>query len=274
PHVTGAVAILLQKYPGLDPSSIASIITTTTDPVTDAYGKIFPINVAGSGRLNITRASSADLIISPRSLVFNLSYENSNDTRTLYLHSINNTLIPKLKVQFSSNESRLVFNYTTNNNTLDVQITDNVRNIGDYDGFITIDDSKTLYRIPVLVHVTKGTIKENQNDSQIDFTVDHPDKWSYAKISLMKAGSQDVKTIGITPQDTKSITIYSTGEYWIQADIKVGNKTDHAYKILMINHVTQSYPDIEEISHIPIKQIVIISSIIIIAVVVILVKRR
>jgi len=274
PHVTGAVAILLQKHPGLDPSSIASIITTTTDPVTDAYGKIFPINVAGSGRLNITRAISADLIISPHSLVFNISYENSNDTRTLYLHSISNTTIPKLKVQFSSNEPSLVFNYSINNNTLDAQITDNARDIGDYDGFITIDDSKTLYRIPVLIHVTKGAIKENQNDSQISFTVDHPDKWSYAKISLMKAGSQDVKTIGITPQDTKTITIYSTGEYWIEADIKVGNKTDHAYKILMINHVTQSYPDIEEISHIPIKQIAIISSIIIIAVVVISVKRR
>ncbi len=273
PHVTGAIAMLLQKYPKLDPSSIASIIDTTTDPVTDAYGKVFPVNVAGSGRLNITRASSADLIISPHSLVFNISYENSNDTRTLHLQSINNTAIPKFKVQFSSSEPRLGFNYTANNNTINVKITDNAKNIGDYDGFITIDDSKTLYRIPVLVHVTKGTIKENQSNTQIDFTLDYPDKWSYAKISLMKAGSQDVKTVGITPQDTKAITIYSDGEYWIQADIKSGNKTDHAYKILMINHVTPSYPDIEEISHIPIKQIIIISSIIIIAVVVVL-KRR
>lgn len=274
PHVTGAVALLLQKYPGLDPSSIASIITTTTDPVTDAYGKTFPVNVAGSGRLNITRASSAGLIISPHSLVFNLSYENFNDTRILHLHSINNTIVPKLKVRFSSNEPKLVFNYTTSNNTLNVQITDNARNLGDYDGFIIIDDSKTLYRIPVLVHVTKGTIKETQNNAQIGFTVDYPDKWSYAKISLMKAGSQDVKTIGITPQNTKTITIHNTGEYWVQADIKAGNKTEHAYKILMINHVTESSPDIEEISHIPIKQTVIIFSIIIIAVIAVLVKRR
>jgi minor extracellular serine protease Vpr len=274
PHVTGTVAILLQKYPGLDPSSIASIITTTTDPVTDAYGKIFPINVAGNGRLNITRASSADLIFLPNSLVFNISYENSNETRTLHLHAINNTAIPKLKVQFSSNEPRLVFNYTTSNNTLNVQITDNARNLGDYDGFITIDDSKTLYRIPVLVHVTKGTIKETQNNSQIGFTIDYPDKWSYAKISVMKAGSQDVKTIGVTPQNTKTISIYNTGEYWIQADIKVGNKTDHAYKILKIENVTENYSDIEEIVHIPIKQTVIILCIIIITAVMVLVKYR
>lgn len=274
PHVTGAVAILLQKYPSLDPSSIASIITTTTDPVTDAYGKTFPINVAGSGRLNITRATSAGLIISPHSLVFNLSYENSNETRTLHLHSINNTVIPKLKVQFLSNESRLVFNYTASNNTLNVQITDNAKNLGDYDGFIIIDDSKTLYRIPVIVHVTKGTIKENQNDAQLNFTIDYPGKWSYAKISLMKAGSQDVKTIGITPQNTKTITIHNTGEYWVQADIKVGNETDHAYEILTINHVTKGYPDIEDILHIPIKQTAIVFAIIIIAVIAVLVKRQ
>ncbi len=274
PHVTGAVAILLQKHPDLNTSDIASIITTTTDPVTDAYGKTFPINVAGSGRLNITRASSADLIISPHSLVFNLSYENSNETETLDLHPISNTIIPKLKVQFSVNEPGLVFNYTTSNNALNVQITDSTKNLGDYDGFITIDDSKTLYRIPVQIHVTKGTIKESQNNSQINFAIDYPDKWSYAKISLMKAGSQDVKTIGITPQNSKSISIYNTGEYWVQADIKAGNKTDHVYKILMINHITENYPDFEEISHIPIKQTVIIISITIIAVIVILVKRR
>ncbi|MGI0074835.1 MAG: S8 family serine peptidase, partial [Nitrosotalea sp.] len=249
PHVTGAVAILLQKHPDLNTSDIASIITTTTDPVTDAYGKTFPINVAGSGRLNITRASSAGLIISPHNLVFNLSYENSSDIRTLRLHSINNTVIPKLKVQFSSSEPTFVFNYTTSNNTLNVQLADNAKNLGDYDGFVTIDDSKTLYRIPVLVHITKGTIKESQSNSQISFMIDYPDKWSYAKISLIKAGSQDVKTIGITPQNTKTISIYNTGEYWIQADIKVENKTDHAYKILMINHVTENYLDIEEISH-------------------------
>ena len=274
PHVTGAVAILLQKHPNLDPSSVISLITTTTDPVTDAYGKVFSVNIAGSGRLNVTRASSADIIISPHSLVFNLSYENSNETRVLHLHSIDNTVIPKLKVQFSSSNPSLIFNYTASNNTLDVQITNNARNPGDYDGFITIDDSKTLYRIPVLVHVTKGTLEASQSDTQINFSIDYPGKWSYAKISLMKADSHDVKIIGITPQDSKIISIHNIGEYWIQADIKVGNETDHAYKTLMIDHITENYPDIEEILQIPIKQTIIIFSILIIAVMVSLVKRR
>jgi len=274
PHVTGAVALLLQEHPNLNSSSIISLITTTTDPVTDAYGKEFSINIAGSGRLNVTRASSADLVISPHSLVFNLSYENPSGTRVLDLHSIDDAAIPKLRVQFSSSNPSLVFNYTSSNNTLSAQITDNAKNEGDYDGFITIDDSRTTYRIPVLIHVTKGTLEATQNDSQISFSIDYPAKWSYAKISLTKSGSHDVKTIGITPQDSKTISIHSAGEYWIQADIKVENQTDHAYKTLTVYHVTENYPDIEEILQIPLKQTIIIFSILSIAVTVSLVKRK
>ena len=273
PHVTGAVAILLQKYPNLDPSSVASLITTTTDPVTDAYGNVVPIGVAGSGRLNVTRAESANLIITPHSLVFNPSYANPSETKILQLRSINDISIPKLKVQFLSSEPSLVFNYSINNNTINVQITDNTKKLGNYEGFIIIDDSKTLYRIPVLIHLTKGTLKINQDGNKINFSMDYPEKWSYAKISLIKSGSHDMKTTSITPQDTRSLSIHSTGEYWIQADIKTGNETDHAYQTLMVNHVTENI-DFEDVLHIPIKQLVMIFSILIIVVIVGLIVKR
>lgn len=274
PHVTGAVAILLQKYPNLDPSSIASLLATTTDPVTDAYGKVFPIKAAGSGRLNITRASTADLIIIPHSLVFNLSYENPDETKILHLHSIDDTIIPKLKVQFLSSEPDLVFSYLINNNTINAEITDKSRKQGDYEGFIIIDDSKTLYRIPVLVYVTKGTLKANQSDTQISFSINYPDKWSYAKISLINAGSHDIKTTGITPQNARTISIHNTGEYWIQADVRAGNQTDHAYQTLIVNHVTKDYFDMEDVLQIPVKQIAIIFSILIIVSITGLATRR
>lgn len=273
PHVTGAVAILLQKYPKLDPLSVASLITTTTDPVTDAYGNTLPIEVAGSGRLNITRAESANLIIMPHSLVFNPSYDHPNEAKTIKLRSINDAPIPKLKIKFLSTESSLVFNYTQNNNTINAQITDNEKKIGNFEGFILVDDSKTLYRIPVLVHLTKGTLNVNQDNGQINFSIDYPEKWSYAKISLIKAGSHDVKTTAITPNNTATLSIHNMGEYWIQADIKVENKTEHAYQILTVNQVSENI-DFEDIFHIHLKQVIIISTILIIAVLVSLAVRR
>ncbi|HZS74667.1 MAG TPA: hypothetical protein VFA69_09230, partial [Candidatus Nitrosotalea sp.] len=248
--------------------------TTTTDPVTDAYGKAFPIDVAGSGRLNVTRASSANLIIIPHELVFNLSYENPNETRMLQLHPIDNSTISKLKVRFSSDQTNLVFNYTVTNNAINAQITDYTKKPGDYEGFIIIDDMKTVYHVPVLVHVTKGTLKATQNNTHVGFSISYPDKWSYAKISLTKVGSRDVKTVGITPQESREIIIHSTGEYWIQSDIMVGNETDHAYYTLMVNHIQDNYFDVDNILQIPTKQVTIISSITIIAAIVTLVLKR
>ena len=273
PHVTGAVAMLLQKYPNLDPLSIASLITTTTDPITDAYGNVVPIEVAGSGRLNVTRAESANLIIIPHGLVFNPSYTNPSEIKILQLHSINNSTIPKLKVNFSSSEPSLIFNYSLTKNTINAQITDNVKKIGNYQGFIIIDDSKTLYRIPVLIHLTKGTLKIDQNNEKINFSIDYPEEWTYAKISLIKSDSHVVKITSITPHDTRSLSIHDIGEYWIQADIKTGNKTDHAYQTLVVNYVTENI-DLEDILHVPIKQLTIIFFILIIVIVVGLVARR
>jgi minor extracellular serine protease Vpr len=273
PHVTGAVAILLQKYPNLDPSSIISLITTTTDPITDAYGNVVPVEVAGSGRLNVTRAESANLIITPHSLVFNPSYANPSETKILQLHSIDNSAISKLKVNFSSSEPSLVFNYSLSKNTINAQITGNVKKLGNYQGFIIIDDSKTLYRIPVLIHLTKGTLKINQNSEKINFSIDYPEEWTYAKISLIKSGSHTVKITSITPHDSRSLSIHDIGEYWIQADIKTGNRTDHAYQTFVVNHVIENI-DFEDILHIPIKQLIIIFSILIISIVVGLVVRR
>jgi minor extracellular serine protease Vpr len=178
-----------------------------------------------------------------------------------------------LKIKFSSTESGLVFNYTQNNNTINAQISDSVKKTGNFEGFIIIDDSKTLYRIPVLVHLTKGTLNANQDNGQINLSIDYPEKWSYAKISLIKAGSHDVKTTAITPNNTATLSVHSMGEYWIQADIKIENKTDHAYQILTVNQVSENI-DFEDIFHIHLKQVIIISTILIIAVLVSLAVRR
>jgi len=271
PHVTGAVALLLQKYPNLDPASIASLITTTTDPVTDAYNKILPIEISGSGRLNITRAESANLIITPHSLVYHLSYNNPHETQMLQLRPLNNST-SKFKINFTSSEPTLVFNYSIISNTINAQISDDTKKDGTYQGFITIDDSKTLYRIPVLIYLTKGTLNTNSNDGQINFSINYPKEWSYAKISLMQAGTHEIKTTSITPQKNQTISVHEPGLYWIKADIKSGNETDHAYQTLMVNHVSQNF-DFEEITHIPIKPTIIIFLILIFAAVIILLRR-
>lgn len=275
PHVAGAAAIILQKYPGLPPSDVASLLVTTTDPVTDAYGNLFPISAAGSGRLNITRALESNLIISPHSLVFNLSFDNQSQTKILHLRTLDGTSIPQMKVNFASSETSLGFDYSQSNDTLNVKISDTVKSEGNYDGFLTLKDTKTSYRIPVVIHMTKGTLLVDQSNGTLHFSIKYPDKWSYAKISLIKAGTDRSISTSITPQETSSLPVYEKGQYWILAQIKRSNETDEAYQTVLVNEVAQkNILDLQSIIGIPTKQVAIISGIIVLTVIIGWVSRR
>lgn len=275
PHVAGAAAIILQKYPGLSPSDVASLLVTTTDPVTDAYGNLFPISAVGSGRLNITKALESNLIISPHSLVFDLSFDNQSQTKTLHLRTLDGSIMPQLKANFASNETNLGFDYSQSNDTLNVKISDTVKSEEDYDGFLILKDAKTSYRIPVVIHMTKGTLLVDQSNGTLHFSIDYPDNWSYAEISLIKAGTDEVISTSVTPQETSSLPVYEKGQYWILAQIKNSNETDEAYQTILVNEVAQkSIFDLQSIIGIPAKQVAIISAIIMITVTIGLVSRR
>ncbi|MGI0101328.1 MAG: S8 family serine peptidase [Nitrosotalea sp.] len=275
PHVAGAAAIMLQKYPGLSPSDVASLLVTTTDPVTDAYGNLFPISAVGSGRLNITRALESNLIISPHSMVFNLSFDNQSQTKMLHLRTLDGSIVPQLKANFASNETSLDADYSQSNDTLNVKISDIVKSEGDYDGFLILKDAKTSYRIPVVVHMTKGTLLVDQSNGTLHFSIDYPDKWSYAKISLIKAGTDEIFSTSVTPQETGSISVFEKGQYWILAQVKSSNQTDEAYQTILVNEVAQrNISDLQDIIGIPAKQVAIISGVAIIIVTIGLVSRR
>lgn len=76
PHVSGAVALLLEKYPSMTNNEIKSLLMTTSEQVSDAYGSDFSLSDTGSGRLNIGKAFDAKLIITPSNFVVNLSSDN------------------------------------------------------------------------------------------------------------------------------------------------------------------------------------------------------
>ncbi|MDE1866187.1 MAG: S8 family serine peptidase [Thaumarchaeota archaeon] len=275
PHVAGAAAVILQKYPGLSPPDVASLLVTTTDPVTDAYGKLFPISAVGSGRLNITRALESNLIVSPHSLVFNLSFDNQSKTKTLHLRTLDSSMIPQLRASFSSNETSIGFDYSQSNDTLNIKISDTVKNEGDSDGFLILKDNTTSYRIPVVIHVTKGTLLVDQSNGTLYFSIDYPDKWSYAKISLINSDTGKVVSSSVTPQETGSIPVYEKGQYWLLAQIKDSNETEEAYQEVLVSQVAQkNIFNLQDIIGIPTKQVAIISGIMLITVTVGLTVRR
>jgi minor extracellular serine protease Vpr len=261
PHVSGAAALLLQKNPELQNHEIKSLLLTTVQPVSDAYGQKFSLHESGAGRLDIANAYNAKLIISPPSFVINLSADHPTAKKQLELKLMDGKL-EGIDVRFEGPKFIEVTHEMKEGN-LEIKFNIVEKKYGDYEGKIFINHEKIQYTIPVIIHHTKGSISINQENERLFFEINHPEKWSFAKISITNSKSGNTDTVTSTPYKKASLEIYENGEYWIDAKIKVGGNTSDAFNTIKINSLSEKMERLE-LGDIPEKQIILIISIIVI----------
>ena len=262
PHVSGAAALLLQKNPELQNHEIKSLLLTTVKPVSDAYGQKFSLHESGSGRLDIANAYNAKLIINPTNFVIHLSAEESSTKKQLEIKLIEG-LLEKIDVKFEGPEF-IEFMHNIKNNNLEIELNMTGEKYGEHEGKIFINHEKIQYTIPVLIYFTEGSISVNQENEKLFFEINHPKKWSFAKITITNSKNGNTDTITTTPNKKTSLEIYENGEYWVHAKIKVDENTSDAFSTIKINSLSEKIEKIE-LRNIPEKQITIIILIIIIA---------
>ena len=261
PHVSGAAALLLQKNPNLENHELKSLLVTTVKPVSNAYGKEFSIHESGSGRLDIANAHNAKLIISPTNFVINLSLDEQSIQKELQLKFIENKS-EEIDVEFEGPKF-IEFKHEIKNDNLQIKFTMVEEKFGEHEGKIFINHEKIKYTIPILIHYTEASIFVNQENEKLFFEINHPDKWSFAKISITNSKNGNSDTITMTPDKKISTEIYHNGEYWIKAKIMVNGNTTDAFNTIEINSISEK-ADRLELINIPEKQIIIIISIIVI----------
>jgi len=259
PHVSGAAALLLQKNPQLHHHELRSLLLTTSKPVSDAYDNEFSINEAGSGRLDIGNAHNAKLIIMPPNFVINISSDKAVAEQQLELKLIDSTL-DNLEVNFEGPEF-IKFAYFLEANTLRIKMNMTEDNFGDHEGKTIIKHENVRYVIPFLLHYTPGSVSVTQQDQRLFFDINHPDKWSFAKISVINSKDGKTKTATATPFKKDSIKINENAEYWIEAKIRVGENSSNAYNTIGISSISDNYNELDMIN-IPEKQIIIIAVIV------------
>ncbi len=271
PHVSGAAALLLQKNPQLHHHELKSLLLTTSKPVSDAYGNEFSVNEAGSGRIDIGNAYSARLIIIPPNFVVNMSSDKLVEEQQLELKLIEGTL-DSLEVKFEGPEF-IKFAYFLDANTLRIKMNMVEENFGDYEGKITIKHENTRYVIPFLLHCTPGSVSVTQQDQKLFFEINHPEKWDFAKISVINSKDGEIKTVTVTPFKKASVKINENAEYWVEAKIRVGENSSNAYNTIEVRSISGNHGELDMIA-IPEKQIVIIAGIVVMIGTVGLVKRK
>lgn len=240
PHVSGAAAILLQKNPTLSPQQIRSIISTTADPVSDTFGTLFPQEISGVGRLNITKAFDANLIISPDYAIFDLSPFAKSQTVEFELNTIDGAN-PNPTISIKFDDKIVSFDHKIDGTILRVTANIVESKVGEHQGSIIVLDHSTTYHIPVLLRISDGAIRINEDNGKMDFTIESEQEWSYAKISVYNQDSRLIDSISITPTESKSITVQNSDTYWIQADLKSGKNTTSLYNTITVESTTPSF---------------------------------
>ena len=258
PHVSGAAALLLQKNPELQNYEIKSLLVTTVQPVSNAYGQEFSLHESGSGRLDIANAYNANLIISPTNFVVNLSPNQLQIEKQLELKLIQGSL-EKIGVKFEGPEF-IEFTHNLKNNNLQMGLSVVGEKYGEHEGKIFINHEKIQYTIPILIHYTQGSISAYQENEKLFFEINHPDKWSFAKITVTNSKNGNTHTTTATPDKKTSLEIYENGEYWIDAKIRVDENTSNAFYTIEITSLSEKI----ELMDVPEKQIILIILIIII----------
>jgi len=270
PHVAGTAALILQKNPELTPQEVKSILMTTTDMVYDQFNDRFPIDVSGNGRVNASNAISADLIIMPPNLIFDLSSANQIQTKDLEIRGIDDQ---SASVRFEENYAA-DFDYRLDGKNMSINAKLTQQNLGYFESRIIISHNEIDYHIPIIVRVSEGAITINEDSGKLRIDVSSPSTWSYAKISIINQETGKMFTDSIVPGKNSELTVYEQGEYWIEAKIKDGAKTLSAYATIQVEKIEHSEKNLVNALNLPEKPILIIAAIMIVTAVVGLSIRR
>jgi minor extracellular serine protease Vpr len=266
PHVAGTAALVLQKNPQLTPNELKSILMTTSDVISNEYDERFPVEVAGTGRINAAKAIAAELIIIPPNLIFNLSAYNQIQTKDLEIMGIDNQPV---SIRFENNQVA-DFDYDLKRENLTITAKLSQQDLGEYESRMIISYNDVEYNIPIIVRVTKATVLVNEDDGVLSFDVSGHPSWSYAKITVTNKETGDTFTESITPTKKSELTVYQSGEYWIEANIKeidgLSSKTLDVYETIKIEKAEKNQSFVNMLN-LPEKPLLIITAVMIITVV-------
>jgi minor extracellular serine protease Vpr len=256
PHVSGAIALLLEKNPELTPHEIKSILITTSDVITDQYKKEFEFDAGGAGRIDLKKAFNSELIFDPPKLIFNLSGQEISERQVIKMNAFGDSINVQ-KVEFSG-EDNVEFDYEIKESSLYItsKLIENESGVFESRAFITYND--ITYQVPIIVRVTEATIVILEKENELSFQVKRPIDWEYAKITVTNSETYEEQTLSITPTKFESLKLYEAGRYWIETNIKNNEETFDVYDVYDIKTDAKEKKPIVSSTELPERALIIL----------------
>ena len=213
---------------------------------------------------------SAELIIMPPNLIFDLSSTNQIQTKYLKINGIDGESV---SIRFE--ESGIVdFDYNLEDENLVINAKLTEQSLGDFESRVVINHNEIDYHIPIIVRVSEGAITINDDGGKLGIDISSPSSWSYAKISVINQETGEMFTDSIVPGKNSELTVYEPGEYWIEAEIKDDDRTLSAYATIQVEKIEHDEKNLANALNLPEKPILIIAAIMIVTAIVGLSIRR
>ena len=256
PHVSGAIALLLEKNPDFTPHEIKSILVTTSDIITDEYKKEFEFDAGGAGRIDLKKAFNSELIFEPPKLIFNLSEHKTLEENEIKISSLYGNINIQ-KVEFSDIEN-VEFDYEIRDSALYITSKLIEKELGDFETRAFITNNDIMYQIPIIVRVSEASIVISESENELSFQVKRPLDWDYAKITVTNSETFEERSISITPNKIESLKLYDPGTYWIEANVKSSGDTFDVYEFYEIKKDLSEEKPIVENSELPERALIIL----------------
>lgn len=232
PHVTGAVALLLQQHPSLTIEDIRSILTSTADTVIDQKGSWEDPHNAGSGRLNVHSVLTTDLITYPAILSASITPFQTSDIIPIQLRTISGNALEDVSIHFEPDSDYI--SHKIIDDTIFVTVDDEVA----ADVRMILTYGNIAHTVPIKVHHSNGAIHVNQDNGILHLEVSYIDRWDFAKITLSGRSGHTYEA-SLTPSKSSSVRVYENGIYQIQADISIGTQSYTTYESIIVDTVAE-----------------------------------
>ena len=272
PHVSGAIALLLEKNPEFTPHEIKSILVTTSDVITDQYKEEFDFNVGGAGRIDLKKAFSSELIFEPPKLIFNLSEQKISEEYEIVIKELNSPINIQ-QVEFSEIDN-IEFDYRIIGSSLYISSKLINNESGNFETRAFITQNDVTYQIPIVVRVSEASIIIIEKENELSFQIKQPIDWEYAKITVTNSQTFDERTISITPNKFDSLKLYDSGKYWIEVNVRNVSDTFDVFEVYDITKDLSEEKPIVEKSMLPERALIILGVIFTIVIIVGLKFRR
>ncbi len=246
PHVTGAVALLMQAHPGLTPEEVAGILAPTSKVMTDQWRRVISSSIQGSGRLDVLSAVTSPLALEPYQMVFHLAAGQPSHTRTLKIVPVDGeediSLSVDISWNFGSNISLNTDSYVVDvkgDTPSEISFTASMLDAAPrvYEGRVTLSPSGgyPALTLPVVVSVNDFSLDLVQVDGVYRVSVDSEARFSEATVSVITPIGLE-RTYGLRYGESVAVDILYAGEYWIEAEVETDNGPIFARGVYGISH--------------------------------------